>query len=83
MTKWTVQKPTQNTKTQQTFRKKPYFCVFFYIFQLTSKTPVNRRYLDFLDILLTARDEAGKGMTLEDIRSEVDTFMFEGYNANR
>jgi len=76
-------KNTQNTTTQQTFRKKHIVCVFFYIFQLTSKTPVNRRYLDFLDILLTARDEAGKGMTLEDIRSEVDTFMFEGYNANR
>lgn len=34
--------------------------------------------MDFLDILLTAKDEDGKGMSKEDIRNEVDTFMFEG-----
>lgn len=38
----------------------------------------SQRYLDFLDILLTAKDEDGKGMSKEDIRNEVDTFMFEG-----
>ena len=37
-----------------------------------------RRYLDFLDILLTARDEDGIGLSHEDIRAEVDTFLFEG-----
>ena len=36
------------------------------------------RCIDFLDILLTARDEEGKGLDFLEIRDEVDTFMFEG-----
>jgi len=36
------------------------------------------RYVDFLDILLTARDETGAGLTRLEIRNEVDTFLFEG-----
>ncbi|XP_053397495.1 leukotriene-B4 omega-hydroxylase 3-like [Mercenaria mercenaria] len=40
----------------------------------------NRRYLDFLDILLTARDGTGRGLTKLEIRNEVDTFLFEGHD---
>ena len=38
-----------------------------------------KRHLDFLDILLLARDDDGKGLTDQEIRDEVDTFLFEGY----
>ena len=40
------------------------------------------RCLDFLDTLITARDENGVGLTFREIRDEVDTFLFEGTNTN-
>ncbi|XP_078686339.1 cytochrome P450 4F12-like [Branchiostoma floridae x Branchiostoma belcheri] len=39
-----------------------------------------KKRLDFIDILLTARDEDGRGMTDEEIREQVDTFLFAGHD---
>ena len=40
--------------------------------------PVSKKAIDFLDILLLARDDNGEGLTDLEIRQECDTFLFEG-----
>ncbi|XP_043939431.1 cytochrome P450 4F22 [Protopterus annectens] len=38
------------------------------------------KVVDFIDVVLLSKDEAGNGLSLEDINAEVDTFMFEGHD---
>ncbi|ELV12923.1 Cytochrome P450 4A11 [Tupaia chinensis] len=39
-----------------------------------------RKHLDFLDILLLAQVKRGSSLSDQDLRDEVDTFMFEGHD---
>ncbi|XP_074122121.1 cytochrome P450 4A11-like [Sminthopsis crassicaudata] len=39
-----------------------------------------KRHLDFLDVLLCAKTESGDSLSVEELRAEVDTFMFEGHD---
>lgn len=48
------------------------------ILQEKDPNQLQKSKLDFLDILITAKDENGEGLSDLDIRAEVDTFLFEG-----
>ncbi|XP_047700336.1 cytochrome P450 4F3-like [Prionailurus viverrinus] len=44
------------------------------------KAKAKAKTLDFIDVLLLAKDEDGKELSHEDIRAEADTFMFGGHD---
>ena len=52
-------------------------CLFYHI-KHKDPSKLTKRHLDFLDILLTARDNDGVGLTDQEIRDEVDTFVLAG-----
>ena len=46
----------------------------------SQNSTIDKPYKDFIDILLTARDGAGNGLTNQDIVEEMKTFIFRGHD---
>ncbi|XP_027706957.1 phylloquinone omega-hydroxylase CYP4F2-like isoform X1 [Vombatus ursinus] len=44
------------------------------------RNKIKGKTVDFIDVLLLAKDEEGKALSDKDIRAEADTFMFEGHD---
>ena len=68
---------------EKLFRMRAYLLLDYQLFAFYYQAEYKQeskhfKCMDFLDILLTARDEEGKGLTDREIQDEVDTFLFEG-----
>lgn len=56
----------------------PFVDIIYAYFQNESTETKKKKHLDFLDILITAKDDNDVGLTDDEIRAEVDTFLFAG-----
>ena len=50
------------------------------LYEHTDHEDKSQHHRDFLDVLLTVKDEDGKGLDDEEIREQVDTFLFRGHD---
>lgn len=74
--------------TQSQFYKKCDVClcqvnVYFLQYQKEKTKDSNKIKRDFLDVLLSACDENGAGLTDKEIQEETDTFLFAGLKVTR
>jgi len=48
--------------------------------RLQARDSGKKEYIDFLEILISSTGDDGKSISFEELRAEVDTFMFEGHD---